>query len=109
MKPASPLRYPGGKASLTSILCKIRSLNRLSGHGLAEPFAGGAGVSLTLLYLRETHEIHINDVDPAIHDFWYSAVHDSAALLNYLAECPVSVGGVEAVAGCVPEPKRFTP
>ena len=91
MRVASPLRYPGGKASLTSILCKVRSLNRLNGHAIAEPFAGGAGASLTLLYLHETHEIHINDLDPAIHDFWFSAVYNSAALLKYLEESPVSV------------------
>ena len=91
MRVASPLRYPGGKASMTSILRNIRSLNRLNGYAVAEPFAGGAGASLTLLYLRETHEIHINDLDPAIHDFWFSAVHDSAALLDCLEESPVSV------------------
>ena len=76
---------------MTSILCKVRSLNDLNGHAVAEPFAGGAGASLTLLNMRETHEIHINDLDPAIHDFWFSAVYDSTALLNYLEESPVSV------------------
>ena len=91
MRPASPLRYPGGKASMTSILCKIRSMNRLNGYAVAEPFAGGAGASLTLLYMRETHEIYINDLDLAIHDFWFSAVYDSPALLNYLQKSPVSV------------------
>ena len=91
MRPASPLRYPGGKASMTSILCKIRGMNRLNGYAVAEPFAGGAGASLTLLCMRETHEIYINDLDLAIHDFWFSAVYDSSALLNYLQKSPVSV------------------
>ena len=44
-----------------------------------------------LLYLRETHAIHINDFDPAIHDFWYSAVYENDAMISYLDEVPVSV------------------
>ena len=76
---------------MTHVLRNIRTLNGLNGHAVAEPFAGGAGASLSLLYLRETHEIHINDFDPAIHDFWYSAVHDSAAMIACLENVPVSV------------------
>lgn len=91
MSVASPLRYPGGKASMTNVLRQIRTLNCLNGHAVAEPFAGGAGASLSLLYLRETHEIHINDLDPAIYDFWYSAVHDTSAMIAYLEEISVSV------------------
>ncbi len=90
MKIASPLRYPGGKAQMTKVLCSIRAMNHLNGHAVAEPFAGGAGASLSLLFLRETHQIHINDLDPAIHDFWYSAVYDSESLISYLEDVPIS-------------------
>lgn len=88
---ASPLRYPGGKASMAGLLSSLRTINGLNGHAVAEPFAGGAGASLSLLYLRETHEIHINDLDPAIRDFWHSAVHDSEAMIARLDEAPVTV------------------
>ena len=91
MRVASPLRYPGGKAAMTGALSGIRGLNDLGGHAVAEPFAGGAGAALSLLYLGETWQIHINDLDPAIHAFWHSAVHDSEALLELLDERPVSV------------------
>ena len=91
MSIASPLRYPGGKSSMMNVIRRIRALNHLNGHAVAEPFAGGAGASLSLLYLRETHEIHINDLDPAICDFWHSAVHESSALIDYLEEVPISV------------------
>ena len=84
MKAASPLRYPGGKAPMASLIRNIRDLNQLKGYAVAEPFAGGAGASLTLLYQRETHAIHINDLDPAIHDFWFSALYDNKALLDCL-------------------------
>lgn len=76
---------------MTKLLCAIRAVNDLNGHVMAEPFAGGAGASLSLLYLRETHEIHINDFDPAIRDFWYSAVDESEAMISYLEKVPVSV------------------
>ena len=88
---ASPLRYPGGKASMTNIIRRIRTLNGLNGHAVAEPFAGGAGASLSLLYLRETHQIHINDLDPGIYDFWYSAVHETSGMIGYLEAVAVSV------------------
>ena len=91
MSVASPLRYPGGKALMTTSVQSIRTLNNLNGHAVAEPFAGGAGLSLTLLYRRETHKIHINDLDPAIHDFWCSAVHETPAVIAYLENTPVSV------------------
>ena len=58
---------------------------------MAEPFAGGAGAALTLLYLEETPSIQINDVDPAIHAFWWSATNRSSEFLRKLAETPVSV------------------
>lgn len=91
MRFASPLRYPGGKAFLTQVLQGIRELNGLNGHAVAEPFAGGAGASLSLLYLRETHHIHINDLDPSIYAFWHSAVRESDPLLEYVENCAVSI------------------
>ena len=45
----SPLRYPGGKSSLSRWVKKIIELNDLVGISYAEPFAGGAGIALSLL------------------------------------------------------------
>ena len=59
---------------MTGLLSQIRRLNGLGNRAIAEPFAGGAGASLTLLYMEETPEIYVNDADPAIHDFWWSLV-----------------------------------
>ena len=72
MKTSSPLRYPGGKSALADLLGRIRTLNDLNKHSMAEPYAGGAGASLTLLYLEYTKEIYINDADKAIYNFWWS-------------------------------------
>lgn len=84
MSIASPLRYPGGKASMAGLLGDIRKLNGLGGRPIAEPFAGGAGASLKLLFLEETPSIHINDADPAIYDFWRSVVQNPEPFLEIL-------------------------
>lgn len=72
MRTASPLRYPGGKSSMGSVIRQIRSLNNLGNRPIAEPFAGGAGASLSLLFNEETPMIYINDLDPSIRDFWWA-------------------------------------
>jgi DNA adenine methylase len=91
MNTASPLRYPGGKAALSGLLGDIRRLNKLGATAIAEPFAGGAGASLKLLYLEETHEIHINDADPSIHDFWFTVVKRPKPFLEMLRDSRPSI------------------
>lgn len=91
MKTPSPLRYPGGKSAMAGLLGQIRRLNGLGDRVIAEPFAGGAGASLTLLYLEETHEICVNDADPAIHDFWWTIVNQLQPFVNMLANTGVSM------------------
>lgn len=91
MRTASPLRYPGGKASMTGLLADIRTMNQLGDRAIAEPFAGGAGASLSLLYREDTHEIHINDADPAIHDFWWTVVNRPRPFLAMLRSTRVSM------------------
>lgn len=76
---------------MSSVLSQICHLNGLGAHALAEPFAGGAGAALTMLYQEEIHEIYINDADPAIHDFWWAAVHRQRLLLEMLHSTPVSM------------------
>ena len=91
MKAVSPLRYPGGKSAMTDLLAQIRKLNGLGTHAVAEPFAGGAGASLSLLYLEETKKIFINDADPAIYDFWWSLVNKPERFLDYLSNAKVTI------------------
>lgn len=91
MKTSSPLRYPGGKSAMTGLLGQVRRLNGLGDRAIAEPFAGGAGASLSLLYLEETREIYINDADPAIHDFWWSLVNRPKLFIAMLTKTRVSM------------------
>jgi DNA adenine methylase len=91
MKTASPLRYPGGKSAMAGLLGQIRKINGLGSHALAEPFAGGAGASLSLLFLEETPEIFINDADTAIRDFWWSVRNQPMQFSEMLAKTRVNM------------------
>lgn len=91
MSAVSPFRYPGGKASMTGLLSEIRSLNSIGDTLIAEPFAGGAGASLSLLVKEAVSSIHINDADPAIHAFWWSLKKRPEELLRRLSSTRVSM------------------
>jgi DNA adenine methylase len=86
MRISSPLRYPGGKAVLSGLLAQIKNLNGFGAYSIAEPYAGGAGASLTLLFLEEASEIFINDADPAIFDFWWSVLNRYTSFSTMIVE-----------------------
>jgi DNA adenine methylase len=74
MRYHSPLRYPGGKAKLSAFMRQVFEKNGLCDGHYAEPYAGGAGLALSLLYDEYARHIHINDFDRAIYAFWHSAL-----------------------------------
>ena len=88
---ASPLRYPGGKAALANLLVGIRRANALGHSTIAEPFAGGAGASLTLLYLEEFRHVHINDADTSIFSFWWTLKNRPRPFLKRLSQTRVNM------------------
>jgi DNA adenine methylase len=56
-----------------------------------EPFAGGAGVGLRLLFDEYADEVVLNDLNPGIAAFWRCLFNDPDALLDQLATCVPSV------------------
>jgi len=88
---ASPLRYPGGKASMLDQVATTLRLNGLERGHYAEPYAGGCGLALSLLYGGFVADIHVNDVDPAVWSFWHSVLNDTDALANLVERTPVTV------------------
>lgn len=66
----SPLRYPGGKTRFTPFIWSAIQNSGLNPSVFAEPFCGGAGVSLALLELGHVQKIALNDLDPLIASFW---------------------------------------
>lgn len=87
----SPLRYPGGKQALAGVISRLMNLNGSSGGTYVEPYAGGAGAALDLLYSEHARVIHINDADPRIFAFWSSVLHDTDALIDLIMTTPVTV------------------
>lgn len=87
----SPLRYPGGKAPFAPFIAKVMETNGFKGGHYLEPYAGGAGVALTLLLDGHASHIHINDADPAVYAFWVSVTKYSHALLNLLDSTPITI------------------
>ncbi|WP_025090298.1 DNA adenine methylase [Brucella intermedia] len=88
---ASPLRYPGGKSSLLPMVSELLRINGLSQQPYAEPYAGGCGLALDLLFGGHVSEIHINDVDPSIWSFWHSVLFQTVELVDMIEKTPVTV------------------
>ena len=88
---SSPLRYPGGKSSLHNLVSEILIANNLDGGHYAEPFAGGGGLALSLLYEGVVREIHLNDIDPAIAAFWRAVLLQTEDLCKLIEETPVTI------------------
>lgn len=87
----TPLRYPGGKARFAPFIAETMRVNGLhSGHYL-EPYAGGAGVALELLFHGHASHVHINDVDPAINAFWVCVTQHTDDLLRLLRDTPPTI------------------
>jgi DNA adenine methylase len=66
----SPLRYPGGKGCIFPFVSDLFYENQLIGMNYAEPYAGGAGLALRLLFEGYVEKIYINDIDKSIYSFW---------------------------------------
>src|SRR5690606_21655067 len=90
MRFSTPLRYPGGKAKFAPFVKDLMEVNNLSGDYL-EPFAGGAGVALDLLYNGYCKNIHINDFDLAVYNFWKSVTTNTEEFLRILYQTPVTM------------------
>lgn len=89
----SPLRYPGGKTGLLDVVSSILRLNELDRRPYAEPFAGGAGLALGLLYGGYVSEIHLNDIDPSIWAFWHSVLNDTDRFVERILTADLSIAG----------------
>jgi DNA adenine methylase len=87
----TPLRYPGGKAQFAPFIAKVMEINGLTGGHYLEPYAGGAGVALDLLFHGYANQVHINDLDPAVHSFWVAVTKEPEELLKLLHDTPVTM------------------
>lgn len=89
----SPLRYPGGKTCLAPKLENALKKNFSYNDKITfvEPYAGGAGASLVLLYSDKVDKIIINDLDRAIYTFWKIAVQDTYYLIRKIKRTKITI------------------
>lgn len=92
MKLDSPLRYPGGKGRLAPFFMDLLEGEGLTGGWYCEPYAGGAGLALALLFGEYVQSVHINDLSPAIHAFWKCALEQTDDLVRLIRDTPITVG-----------------
>ena len=86
----TPLRYPGGKTKLYSYVKAVLDANNLHGTYI-EPFAGGAGLALKLLFMNDVKRIVINDSDPAIFSIWQAILETPDELCRFVSEVPLTI------------------
>jgi DNA adenine methylase len=87
----TPLRYPGGKSRLSDFVLRLIHRNRLEDCHYVEPYAGGAGVALSLLFMEAVSEIHLNDLNRSVYAFWHSAINHTDELVRRVRDTRVTV------------------
>lgn len=87
----SPMRYPGGKSVMFPFIENLIQNNFTKPVTYVEPYAGGAGAALALLYHNCVNEIYLNDANIAIFSFWYSLLQNSKKFLYKFNTTPPSL------------------
>ena len=89
----SILRYPGSKARFVDFIANVIRLNGLRINVFAEPFCGGASVSIALLEKGLVDKIALNDADPLIAHLWdtiFCPIH-SKWLIEQVLSIPLTI------------------
>ncbi len=89
-KTYSPLRYPGGKTKLYSLIEPIVE-GYISQGIYIEPFAGGAGLALALLFNGRVKNIVLNDFDYNIYCFWKSCITQNDDFCELVDTCIINM------------------
>ena len=87
----SPLRYPGGKSSFSRLLAEFIELNNLQDGIYVEPYAGGAGAGLNLLFSEYVSRLIINDADISLYLFWKSILFETERFIKLINDTPISI------------------
>lgn len=87
----SPLRYPGGKNKIYPFVKLIINKSGLTNITYVEPFAGGAGVALSLLFSGAVNHIVINDYDKCIYSVWRAILNDTNEFIRLIKDTDVTI------------------
>lgn len=87
----SPLRYPGGKSRFSKFLARYIELNNLQDGIYTEPYAGGAGAGLYLLFSEYVNRVILNDADRMVYLFWKSILYNTERFIKLINDVPVTI------------------
>ena len=87
----SPLRYPGGKNCIFNFVSNLFYENQMMGMSYAEPYAGGAGLALRLLFEEYVDRIYINDFDKSVYAFWKVVTESSDDFCKWISDVNISI------------------
>ncbi|USE70856.1 DNA methyltransferase [Pseudoalteromonas maricaloris] len=87
----SPLRYPGGKTAITPMVTELINTNNLRTAHYVEPYAGGAGLALSLLFNGSVPHIHLNDIDISIWSFWHSILYRTDEFIELIEKTDITL------------------
>lgn len=87
----TPLRYPGGKTSIWKMMSGIIVQSGLKGCNYVEPYAGGCGLALSLLFRGYVENLYLNDVDRSIYCFWKAVIDDTNRLVEAIENVPITI------------------
>ena len=72
-------------------LKQIIRLNKLDDGLYAEPYAGGSGLALDLLFSEKIYYLRLNDADTNIFSFWKSVLDETEALCDMIMNTPITM------------------
>ena len=87
----SPLRYPGGKTKLYSLVQAIIAQYGNEVNTYVEPFAGGAGIAMGLLLNKQIKRVIINDINVGVYSFWRSVCEETEDLLRLIRNTDINI------------------
>ncbi|MFS4084559.1 DNA adenine methylase [Aerococcus urinaeequi] len=87
----SPLRYPGGKTQLSKFVDNLFQINGLNKPIYCEPFSGGFGAGMELLFSGNVESVIINDFDLGIYSIWFAILNESDTLSELITKTPITI------------------
>jgi DNA adenine methylase len=104
----TPLRYPGGKAKLAEYVKEIIRTNKLYDGEYVEPYAGGAGIALELLFQEFVTKVHVNDLSQPVYSFWKSVLNNTDELCRLVKNTRLTVRSWDRQKRVFANPKDYS-
>ena len=103
----TPLRYPGGKSALADFVWHTMELSGCTEIPYCEPFAGGAGVAMSLLLRGKVKSVILNDLDTGIYSIWYAIFNDTEWFIEAINNTEITLAVREQQKKVYNELKNF--